>query len=694
MGQDSNTNLKVSAAHLRRDAYLYVRQSTMHQVLENTESTKRQYQLRDRALSLGWQSGQIKIIDCDQAQSGASQTGREGFQRLAAEVSLGNAGLVMGLEVSRLARNNADWHRLLELCSFTDTLILDQDGLYDPSSFNDRLILGVKGTLSEAELHILKSRMQQGLLNKAKRGELKIRVPVGFEYDEADRVILSRDTHIQDVIRRFFAAFRRLKSARAVGKEFRRDKVTFPHYCRTGPVSHSIVWGDFSDSHSRQMLRNPRYAGAFAYGKTKTKKDLEGKARTRNNPPDQWTALIKDAHDGYISWDEFESNRRILNKNSAAYQRKGEPIPPREGPALLQGLTVCGKCGRTMRVRYHQRKEKLIPDYICPHEKNDPGINRNCQCIAGGKVDEAIGKLVLEMINQSDINAAIGVQEEMKRRIAETDKLRRAQVERCRYDADIARRRYMQTDPDKRYVAKVLETEWNEKLGKLDDAQKEYEQASRKDREMLNKDNVKDLHDKLSDFSKIWKNPSLGNCDRKRIVRLLIEDVTMLKNDSGSQTLHIRFKGGASKTINLPRPEPYMKPHKTDAQVIALIDQLLDQHPKYEIVEILKKKEIKSGTGRTLQMEDVHSLCHSYKLSSRYSRLRKKGMLTQKETCTILGICPAKLYSLAEKGLIKRLRYGKVAALFEMPDEKIVKEIKAKSRKKRNKHNSEVQYAT
>ena len=267
MNASTPSHHKVRAEHLKRDAYLYVRQSSMRQVLENTESTKRQYQLRERALALGWISEQIRVIDCDQGLSGASDTRRDGFQQLVAEVSLGNAGLVMGLEVSRLARNNADWHRLLQLCAFTDTLILDQDGLYDPAAFNDRLLLGLKGAMSEAELHVLKSRLQQGVLNKARRGELKMPLPAGLAYDELDRVVLAPDTQVRETLGKFFGAFRRLRSAMAVVKEFRRENIRMPRYSRTGPKSKRIIWGELTHSQALYVLHNPRYAGAFAYGR-------------------------------------------------------------------------------------------------------------------------------------------------------------------------------------------------------------------------------------------------------------------------------------------------------------------------------------------------------------------------------------------------------------------------------------------
>ena len=471
---------KVRTVHLQRDAYLYVRQSSMRQVLENTKSTKRQYQLRERALALGWISEQIRVIDCDQGCSGASDAGRDGFQQLVAEVSLGNAGIVMGLEVSRLARNNADWQRLLQLCAFTDTLILDQDGLYDPSAFNDRLLLGLKGTMSEAELHVLKSRLQQGILNKALRGELKIPLPVGLVYDELDRVVLSADTQVRETMKKFFVTFRRLRAASAVVKEFRRENIQVPHYSRTGPKSSRIIWGDLTHSQALRILHNPRYAGAFAYGRTRTRRGPDGIVRYHKQSQENWTCLIQDVHEGYISWDEYQSNQRILTANAQAYS-SDRHTPPREGPALLQGIIMCGRCGKRMTVRYHQRRGQLTPEYICQRDKIEHGQSKNCQLVPGAAIDQSIGQMLVGMVNSKNVDVAVAVQRELQNRLDEADRLRYRHVERCRYEADLARRRYLKVDPEKRYVAEVLEAEWNEKLRTLDEAQSAYETAKERD---------------------------------------------------------------------------------------------------------------------------------------------------------------------------------------------------------------------
>src|SRR2546428_279388 len=333
---------KVTASHLARTAYLYARQSTLRQVVSNTESTQRQYALRQRAVALGWPAGQVVVIDQDQDRSGASAADREGFQRLVGEVGIGRAGIVLGLEVSRLARNNADWHRLLEICALSETLILDEDGLYDPGEFNDRLLLGLKGTMSEAELHFLRARLRGGILSKARRGELPLPLPLGLVDDPAARVALDPDQGVQQALRHLFATFEQNGSARAVVQAFERERLRFPARIRSGKRKGELVWMPLRHWH------NPRYAGAFVYGRRRARKTPDGKTSVQELPREQWTTLIPDAHLGYISWHQFERNQRLLAGNAHAYGAERAAGPAREGPALLQGLLVCGRCGRRL----------------------------------------------------------------------------------------------------------------------------------------------------------------------------------------------------------------------------------------------------------------------------------------------------------------------------------------------------------
>jgi DNA invertase Pin-like site-specific DNA recombinase len=685
---------KVRTVHLQRDAYLYVRQSSMRQVLENTESTKRQYQLRERALALGWMSEQIRVIDCDQGRSGVSDAGRDGFQQLVAEVSLGNAGIVMGLEVSRLARNNADWHRLLQLCAFTDTLILDQDGLYDPSAFNDRLLLGLKGAMSEAELHVLKSRLQQGILNKAQRGELKIPLPVGLAYDELDRVVLSANIPVRETLKKFFVTFRRLRSASAVVKEFRREDIQMPHYSRTGLKSSRILWGDLTHSQALRILHNPRYAGAFAYGRMRTRRGPDGSMRYHKQPIEEWTCLIQDVHKGYISWDEYQSNQRILTGNAQAYS-SDRSSPPREGPALLQGIIMCGRCGKRMTLRYHQRHGQLAPQYVCQRDKIEQGRSNDCQRVPGTAIDEAIGMLLVGMVNSENIDIAVAVQRELQSRLDEVDRLRYRQVERCRYEADLARRRYSKVDPEKRYVAEVLEAEWNEKLRALDEAQSIYEAARERDVALLNQEHTAALKALVSDFSAIWRNNSLPNRERKRIVRLLIEDVTILK---GKQlTCHIRFKGGTCKTLKLPLPQPACEQRRTPPEVIKAIDELLNDHPEFKIADILTGRGMKSGTGQSFTPEHVTRIRITYSLPNRWKRLRKQGKLLARELSERLEISCGKIRRCRELGLLTAYEYKKGKYLYDDPGlglEDRIPQVKMNAHFTASHTTKEVQYAT
>src|SRR6266498_734643 len=354
---------KVTAEHLRRNAYLYVRQSTLRQVMENTESTKCQYALRQRAVALGWAQEQVVVIDSDQGHSGASAADREGFQRLVPEVGMGRAGIVLGLEVSRLARNNADWHRLLEICALADTLICDEDGLYDPGCFNDRLLLGLKGAMSEAELHFIRARLRGGQLSKARRGELPMILPIGLVYDPAGRVVLDPDAGVQHAVRHLFATFARTGSARAVVQAFNAEGLRFPARVRTGPHKGELSWMPLRHWRVLRTLHNPRYAGAFVYGRARGRKTLDGKITVEQVPRDQWIALIYDAHPGYITWDQFETNQQLLTVNAQAHSSDRAAGPAREGPALLQGLAVCGRCGRRMNVGDHHRRGVEVPDY-------------------------------------------------------------------------------------------------------------------------------------------------------------------------------------------------------------------------------------------------------------------------------------------------------------------------------------------
>jgi DNA invertase Pin-like site-specific DNA recombinase len=672
---------KVTAAHLKRNAYLYVRQSTPRQVLENSESTARQYALRQRAAALGWAQEQIVVIDTDLGQSGSSAVDRAGFQKLVAEVSLGNAGLVLGLEVSRLARNSTDWHRLLELCAYSDTLILDEDGIYNPAQFNDRLLLGLKGTMSEAELHMLQARMQGGLLNKVRRGELALPLPIGLLYDADSRVILDPDQQVQQSIRLLFETFRRLGSAVAVVKEFRQQGLQFPRR-RCRGLTPGLLWGELIYSYVLTILHNPRYAGAYVYGRTRYRRKPEGGSVATSLPQEQWHTLLRDAHPGYISWEQYQDNLRQLRQNE---QVRGvdHRSPAREGPALLQGLALCGICGDPMRVRYHTHRGRLIPDYECYRHTQQRG-EPPCQVIYGAGIDSAIGKLLVEAVSPLALEVALSVQQEIQTRVEEADRLRRTQVERARYEAQLAQRRYLQVDPDNRLVAGALEADWNSKLRALADAEQQYEHQRQADSAGIDPQQRERILALARDFPRLWQDPNTPDRERKRMARLLLEDVTLTKRKD--ITIRVRFKGGATDVVTLPLPRRVYELRKLSPAVIQEIDRLLDRHTTDEIATILNERGLHAGAGGPFDAVGIQHALRCYGLKSRQQRLRETGLLTSAEMAAMLHTTPTMIWYWRCRGVLNGEAYGKNKFLYHPPGPELL------NRHQTIQAHSEVQY--
>jgi DNA invertase Pin-like site-specific DNA recombinase len=658
---------KVKAGHLKRNAYLYVRQSTLRQVIENTESTQRQYALRQHAAALGWPLDRIIVIDTDLGQSGASAADREGFQRLVTDVSLGRAGIVLSLEVSRLARNSTDWHRLLEICALTDTLILDEDGVYDPAHFNDRLLLGLKGTMSEAELHMLRARLQGGIRNKARRGELFVRPPMGFVYDTERKLVMDPDQQVQESVRLLFETFRRTGSAMATVKFFAEQGLQFPRGVHSGPNKGEVVWAGLEHSRVLRILHNPRYAGAFVYGRTHTRKTVEGDCVIQPVPREDWEVLIREAHVGYIAWDEYEQNQHHLRDNCQAYGADRRQSPPREGPALLQGLLLCGRCGKRMTVRYHRRRGQLFPDYVCQREGIEHG-EPICQRIPGAAIDEKVGDILIEAVTPITLEVALAVQQELQSRLEEADRLRQQQVERARYEAELARHRYLRVDPDNRLVADSLEADWNDKLRQLAETQESCERQRAQDRKLIGDQQRAAILSLATSFPQLWRDPATQDRERKRMVRLLLEDVTLIREDY--LMLQIRFKGGAHRTIQLPLPQRSWEQWQTSREVVAAVDRLLDQHTYPEIATTLNHQGLQSGQGQPFTARIVAGIQRRYRLTPRYDRLRKAGMLTMEEMVKVLGITPKCVRMWNRHGLIRGHAYnGRNDCLYEHPGE-------------------------
>jgi DNA invertase Pin-like site-specific DNA recombinase len=640
---------KLKATHLERSAYLYIRQSTLRQVYENTESTKRQYALKKKAVALGWSEDSIITIDNDLGVSGTSSELREGFKRLVAEVGMGHAGIVVSIEVSRLSRNSSDWLRLLEICAITDTLIMDEDGIYDTNDFNDRLLLGLKGTMSEAEIHFLQSRMRGGMISKARRGELKRALPAGYVYNDNDKIIMDPDLGVQNALNLFFKTFRRTGSAFATVREFNRLNLKIPKRFLNGFRKGELAWNPLTHSRSLRLLNNPIYAGIYYYGRAQIKKTINGK-KSLNMPIESWHAYMPDAHPGYITGDQFDENVKKRKENACAYGEDRKKSPPREGPALLQGIIVCGRCGKRMSVRYQKNCSKLVPIYTCMRDCTQNGA-KVCQIVMGEKVDEEISKMLLEMLNPLAIKAAIKVQNELSQRKLEACSFYRQQVERAKYEMELARKRYMLVDPQNRLVATELEAEWNLKIRELEKLKDEYEKKKEDDLKEVTKTTKSDIIKIANDFAKIWSSENVSFRERKRMLRLLIEDVT-IRNSDKKVVANIRFKAGTSKTLLIEKKLPICEVRKTRKDIVRQVDELTENYIPSEIADILNKKGYRAWNGNLFNLRTISRIIRTYGIKSRHRRLRDKGCLSLKEKMLETNFSQAQIMQMRDEGKI------------------------------------------
>ncbi|MBK6973268.1 MAG: recombinase family protein [Sterolibacteriaceae bacterium] len=658
---------KVSTNHLRRDAYLYVRQSTLRQVLENTESTKRQYALQQRAVALGWPIERIHTIDNDLGRSGASSRNRDGFQHLVSEVAMGHAGIVLGLEVSRLARNNADWHRLLELAAMSQTLICDEDGVYDPAHFNDRLLLGLKGTMSEAELHILKARLQGGIRNKASRGELELALPVGLVYTPSGAVVLDPDAQIRSALQFVFDTYRQSGSACAVVRRFEREGVRFPRRLQRGLGKGDVLWGSIDHRRVVEILHNPRYAGAFVYGRVHTARDENLRPHLLQVPREQWHTLICNAHPGYIDWDEFERNQLTLKHNAPGRGVTGRGSPPREGVGLLQGRIICGRCGARMSTRYSHIATTTVPYYQCLVAAVRRGA-KACQSLQGASLDAAIGAQLLDKVAPAALALALQVQDEIAARIGQADELRSKQLERARYEADLARRRFLKVDPDNRLVADALEADWNACLRQISALQQSHDQQRQSDAKALDSQARERVMAIAADFPRVWHDPRTDPIERKRMLALLIEDVTIVA-DRKEITAGIRWRGGQTSSIRVARSLPIAQVRKTPPQVVIALDQLLETCSDTQAAKRLNEMGYRNWRQEPFTYLKVRRMRIAYKLRSRYERLRARGLQTAEEIAQRLGVCVATVSHWANLGILEREIYGGPShCLYVMPE--------------------------
>lgn len=515
---------KVRPSHLTRLAVVYVRQSTMRQVLTNRESTDLQYKLTQRAADLGWHPERILVIDDDLGLSGASAVDRAGFQRLLAEVSLGHVGLVIGLEMSRLARSCKDWHQLLELCALFGVLLADQDGLYDPADYNDRLLLGLTGIMSEAELHLLRNRMDNGRRNKAARGELIFNLPTGYVRLPSGEATIDPDEQVQAVIRLVFTKFTELCSCRRVLAYLREQQIRLPLRPLYGLSRGQLEWRPATPGALYDMLHNPTYAGAYAHGRRRVDPQKKREGRSGSGrvvvPLEEWPVLLQDRLPAYISWEQYLQNRERLRQNQARFQCRG---PVREGVALLTGLVVCGRCGRRMYTHHHRAN---LPRYICPN--SDPLCTEEvCPSVAARVLDALVCRQVLLALQPASLALSLQAAEDLEREAERLDQHWRHEVERACYESDRAKRQYDACEPENRLVARELERRWEEALRQARQAEEEYDRVRREQVRGLSPEQRQRIEALAADIPALWEAPTTTVADRKEVIRRLVERVVV-----------------------------------------------------------------------------------------------------------------------------------------------------------------------
>jgi DNA invertase Pin-like site-specific DNA recombinase/predicted DNA-binding transcriptional regulator AlpA len=606
-------NPKIQATHLTRWVCVYIRQSTATQVLVNRESTDRQYQLAERAVQLGWSTAQIKVIDEDLAHSGSGVVTRHGFIQMTPEVALGQVGLILCLEASRVARNNAEWYRLLDLCAVTNTLIGDADGRYHPGLFNDRLRLGLKGTMAEAERHVLRARLDGGIRNKAQRGELRRGLPVGLVWGELDgEVLFHPDQAVTGVIRTGFEKFAELGSVRRVWLWFQSEGLRFAHACPNG----QILWVKPTYVAVHSVLSNPVYAGAYAYGKSRSERYVDETGRLRKRirrlPRSQWPVLIPDHHPGFIDWATFEMNQTRLARNiRPGPQQAAGAI--REGSALLQGLATCGRCGRKLRVFYQGKNS--TPGYYCANSQAFNGRGLWCLRVGGVRVDQAVVETFLAAISPAGLEAAVVAQSLQDAQPQTALKQFRLQVERAQYEAERAERRYRTVEPENRLVARTLEQDWEHKLKELNAAQTELTRKEQEQRLELTDSQREQIRALGGDLPQVWIAPTTTARDRKELLQSLLEEVKInVLADPARAHLVLRWKTSAVTELEVVWRTPRVVPIRTDEDTLELVRRLAAHQPDAIIAGVLNRQGKQLARGERFTADRVGNLRRHWKI--------------------------------------------------------------------------------
>ncbi len=581
----------VTDAHRRRRAVVYVRQSTLERVERNTESGARQYALRQRAVELGWPAAAVAVVDEDTGRSASSAEGRLGFKELVAEVGLGNVGLVLALEVSRLARSSADWHQLLDLCALTATLIVDQDGVHSPADFNDRLLLGLKGTMSEAELHLIRSRLDGGLRNKAERGELRLALPVGLDRDEDGRIVRCPDEQVRHAIERVFCLWRRLGSAHQVVMELIAEGQKLP---RRSVGQRRIHWARPSYGAVHDFLTNPAYAGAFVFVRRRREKrlDPDGRVRVRDVevPLEQWSVCLPEHHPGYVGWDEYLATRERLRANVRPRGEGGGAA--REGAALLQGLVRCGRCGRRMQVGYAGTGGK-VRRYACVRGRDLHATGKACQSLGGLRLDKAVVAAFLEAVTPAAVAATAGairaLEDQHEQRLAG----QRLALECAEFEADRARRQFDACEPEHRLVARTLERALEEALAAVE---RERSRLAALEQAPLTKGEREAVARLARDLPRLWDAETTTDRDRKQLLRELIREVVVTVHAAERRAeVELCWEGGARSELGVRLNARGPSGGRIAEDTLELIRRLPEHHPDRQIAQILSRQRRSRG---------------------------------------------------------------------------------------------------
>jgi len=651
-------NPKITEQHQRKPAYVYLRQSTPGQVRHHRESTERQYALREKARELGWSEAAIHILDRDLGMSGSQMAGRADFKTLVADVSMGQVGAVFALEASRLARSNLDWHRLLELCALTQTLVIDEDGCYDPADFNDGLLLGLKGTMAQAELHFLHQRLQGGKLNKAKKGELRFPLPVGYCYDQEGRIFPDPDEEVRGAVELVFRLFRETGSAYAVVQRFGERGLRFPKRAYGGAWDGKLVWGRLTHSRVLSLLKNPSYAGMYVYGRYQYRRKISSEGEIEKQVQavamPEWTVRLSEHHEGYITLEEFLTNRERLEKNRTNGATTVLSGPAREGLALLQGLLLCGYCGRALTVRY-RGNGGIYPIYECNWLHREGLATKNCLNFRCDLLDPMVTEEVLQALQPAELELSWAALRELERRDQTIMHQWQMRLERAEYEAALAERRYQEVDPSNRLVASTLERRWNDALVQWQDLKKQAAEFQRHEARVATAEQKEKVLALARDLPRLWHAPTTQAKDRKRMLRLLIKDITVEKAPQEKQlSVHIRWQGGACSHLRAQLPPNMADRMRYPAALVDRVRDLAQSLSDAQIVDQLNQEGLVSALGKPFTVSMIKWIRYSYKIPA--AKLQHPDELTVQQVAERFGVNPNVVYYWIEHGVIQARR--------------------------------------